>query len=118
MGHNRQHVAMEKDYRSQQEIIDSLRDEMREKDEKISKYKKQRKSIKLSPSKSPRRKRSKSPNKGRDDKAKSNAMIEAKKMSRSKSPIMHKKSYSVAVENRLQSELVSKLNKMNVTGTN
>merc|ERR1712129_664927 len=50
--------------------------------------------------------------------AKSNAMIEAKAMSRSKSPIMHKKSYSVAVENRLQSELVSKLNKMNVAGTN
>merc|ERR1712129_257613 len=45
-------------------------------------------------------------------------MIEAKAMSRSKSPIMHNKSYSMGVENRLQSELVSKLNKMNVTGTN
>merc|ERR1712129_651731 len=49
--------------------------------------------------------------------AKSNAMIEAKSMSRSKSPIMHKKSYSMGVENRLQSELVSKLNKMIVAGT-
>merc|ERR1712048_3787 len=101
----------------QKEMIEDLQAALKQKEEKIAKLKKQKKkSIKLSPS--PRhRKRSKSPSrdKNKKKKAKSDAIM-LESIARSKSP-EHKKTYSVAVENRLQSELVSKLNKMNAAPT-